>query len=84
MLKIDKCFLPTDFDEHGSTTSLMYKHVIAMAKAIGLECITEGVETEGQVKLLKENGCQYAQGFYYDKPLPVEEFEKRLDRRFYG
>ena len=84
VLKIDKCFLPTDFDEHGSTTSLMYKHVIAMAKAIGLECITEGVETEGQVKLLKENGCQYAQGFYYDKPLPVEEFEKRLDRRFYG
>ena len=83
VLKIDKCFLPADMEENESTTYLMYKHLVAMAQAIGLECITEGVETERQVKLLKENGCRIAQGFYYDKPLPVEEFEKRLDQRFY-
>ena len=30
------------------------------------------------LKLLKEYGCRYVQGFYFDRPLPVEEFEKRL------
>ena len=82
-LKIDKSFLPVDQEANGSTTFLMYKHVIAMAKDIGMECITEGVETERQEHLLKENGCRIAQGFRYDKPLPIEEYEKRLDKRFY-
>ena len=82
-LKIDKSFLPVDQEGNGSTTFLMYKHVIAMAKDIGMECITEGVETERQEHLLKENGCRIAQGFRYDKPLPIGEYEKRLDKRFY-
>lgn len=83
-LKIDKSFLPVDQEGNGSTTFLMYKHVIAMAKDIGMECITEGVETERQEHLLKENGCRIAQGFRYDKPLPIGEYEKRLDERFYA
>ena len=56
----------------------MYKHVLSMAKDIGLECITEGVETREQLELLRENDCNIAQGFLFDKPLPVEEFEKKL------
>ena len=61
-----------------SITNCMYKHVVAMAHDIGLEIITEGVETEEQIEILRRNGCHIAQGFYYDKALPVEEFEKRL------
>lgn len=82
VLKIDKCFLPTG-EEDNSVTNLMFKHVVAMAQEMGLECITEGVETMRQVGILKENNCRIAQGFYFDRPLSVEEFEKRLDRHRY-
>lgn len=78
VLKIDKSFLPVDGDRYDGATQVMYKHVVAMAKDLCLECITEGVETESQVQILKENGCRIAQGFHFDKPLPVEEFENRL------
>ena len=78
VLKIDKSFLPVAGDELDMTTNLMYKHVIAMAKEMGLECITEGVETVKQIEILRQNGCRIAQGFHFDKPLPMEEFEKRM------
>lgn len=78
VLKIDKSFLP-DENDSGSQKYVMLKHIIALAQDIGLECIVEGVESAEQVRLLKENNCFLAQGFYFDKPMPVEEFEKRLD-----
>jgi len=57
--------------------------VVNMAKEIGLTCVAEGVETREQVDILRKNGCEIAQGFYYDKALPVREFEKRLVRNSY-
>ena len=45
--------------------------------------IVEGVETWEQLQLLRDNNCDLAQGFFFDKPLPVEEFEKRLDTHKY-
>ncbi len=83
VLKIDRCFLPTDSDDENSSTSLMYGHVISMALDLGLECVTEGVETPKQVEILKKNNCRFAQGFYFDKPLSVEEFEDRISRGYY-
>lgn len=82
ILKVDKSFLPVD-DENSNVTNLMYKHVIAMALDMGLECVTEGVETGDQVEILKENKCRIAQGYYFDKPLKVDEFEERLKVRKY-
>ena len=61
----------------------MFRHVVAMTKEMGLECIVEGVETPAQLNVLKENSCEQAQGFLFDRPLPVEEFEKRLDMQRY-
>jgi peptidoglycan/LPS O-acetylase OafA/YrhL len=55
----------------------MFRHVIAMAKELGIECIAEGVETPYQLRVLHENGCDLAQGFLYDKPLPYKDFLKR-------
>ena len=78
VVKIDRSLLPMDDDSEEGITNRMYKHVVSMAVDIGLECVTEGVETKKQVNLLKENKCPIAQGFYFDRPLPVEEFEKRL------
>ncbi|MBO4391326.1 MAG: EAL domain-containing protein [Lachnospiraceae bacterium] len=79
VLKIDKNFLPLDEEADDSVRSIMCKYVIAMAKDMGLECIVEGVETPAQLKRLRENGCDEAQGYLFDKPMPLEEFEKRLD-----
>jgi len=57
-----------------------------MTKRISLPVIVEGVETEEHVRFLKSLGCHYVQGFYFYKPMPVEEFEtligdeKNVDR----
>jgi len=82
-LKIDKTFLPADTDNESSTSSVMFKHVVSMTRQLGLECISEGVETLQHVEILKKNGCDIAQGYFFDKPLPVADFEDRLSRGKY-
>ena len=83
VLKIDRSLLPGVGNDNRKMSNLMFRHIAAMAKDMGLECITEGVETADQVEVLKKNDCPYAQGFFYDKPLPVEEFEERLKKGGY-
>lgn len=79
VIKIDRSLLPTDSDNEEGITNRMYSHVVSMASDIGLKCITEGVETKRQVDILRKNNCPVAQGFYFDKPLPAETFEKLLE-----
>lgn len=57
----------------------LVKHIIAMCADIGIECIAEGVETEEQKQMLKSLNCVKAQGFYYSRPISVEEFEARYN-----
>lgn len=77
VLKIDKSFLPGENDTD-TQKYVMLKHIIALAQDIGLECIVEGVESVEHVRLLKENNCFLAQGYYFDKPMSVDKFEKRM------
>ena len=85
VLKIDKSFLPTHEEENRDPTKVkMLRHIITMSQDLGLECIVEGVETAEQVKLLKECKCFLAQGFYFDRPLPVTEFEQKLENSIAG
>lgn len=77
VLKIDKSFLP-DENNAKDNRSAMLKHIIGMSNDLGLSCIVEGVETIEQVKILKKYECYRAQGFYFDRPMTKEEFEKRL------
>ena len=83
VLKVDRSFLPLDDEDSTSIRSIMFRHVVAMTKEMGLECIVEGVETEAQLRVLRDNNCEQAQGFLFDKPLPIEDFEKRLDMKKY-
>ena len=83
ILKVDKNFLPMNEQNGQDRLNIMFRHVVNMAKEIGLTCVAEGVETSEQVSILRKNGCDIAQGFYYDKPLPVREFEKRLEQHAY-
>jgi diguanylate cyclase (GGDEF)-like protein len=83
VLKLDKSFLPVENKDDRGSAEIMFSHVISMAQSMGLECVAEGVETEKQIDLLKKNKCKIAQGYYFDRPLPVEEFEKRLQMRSY-
>lgn len=85
VLKIDKSFLPNDTDENQGSKEIMLKYVISMAQELGLECIVEGVESMQQVEILKDCNCFRAQGYFFDKPLPVDIFENRLsDSRKYS
>jgi len=75
-LKIDRGFV-SDIDQ-GRDGAEIVRAIIAMAHALGLGLVAEGVETEAQFRFLREAGCAVVQGFYFSRPLPVEAFEHLL------
>lgn len=78
VIKVDKSFLPDTYDRDSEQYQTI-SQMLTMLKGMGYRCIVEGVETVDHVKILKENNCFMAQGYYFDKPLPKEEFAKRLE-----
>lgn len=77
VLKIDMRFL--DIDEKNTQKGIgILESVINMSRQMGLPIIVEGVETKKQEDFLVGMGCRYTQGYYYYKPLPLEEFENLL------
>jgi EAL domain-containing protein (putative c-di-GMP-specific phosphodiesterase class I) len=77
-LKIDQSFVRNL--EADANNMALSEAIIVMAHALGLMVIAEGVETEGQRKLLADAGCDYGQGYLFSKPVPPEEFEELLKR----
>lgn len=78
-LKIDRSFIndisidPADLELVNAT--------IDMAHGLGLKVVAEGVETEEQMRLLQTHNCEYAQGFYFSKPISAELLETKLKQQ---
>ncbi len=75
-LKIDRSFIK-DVNKDEESRAIV-SAIIAMSQNLGLEVLAEGVETEQQLKYLKERGCQQIQGYYFSPPVISDEFEKFL------
>jgi EAL domain-containing protein (putative c-di-GMP-specific phosphodiesterase class I)/GGDEF domain-containing protein/PAS domain-containing protein len=56
---------------------ILVENITQICENFDMQCVAEGVETEEQREVLLQAGCIYGQGFYYAKPLPAGEFEKR-------
>lgn len=75
VLKLDMAFLKKNQDTDRGKKILQM--VIGLSKQLGIPVISEGVETIEQVEFLREMGCDMFQGYYFARPMDVEEFEKR-------
>lgn len=79
VLKIDMKFL-SDTDQEGRSQNILAS-VVRMAKWLNLPVIAEGVERREQVDFLHSVGCEYVQGFYFARPMPVSDYEKLVSEK---
>jgi diguanylate cyclase (GGDEF)-like protein/PAS domain S-box-containing protein len=80
-LKIDRSFVSNIDKPEGSAIALA---IMALAKSLNLKVIAEGVETEHQVRTLREHGCEFMQGFLFSRPVPAEEMTRLLQQQKAG
>jgi diguanylate cyclase (GGDEF)-like protein len=76
-IKIDRMFineiLVTDFDV------AFVKSIMMLSDSLGLQVLAEGVEEKGQVEVLRKLGCEYSQGYFFAKPLPVDKMVAHIE-----
>ena len=77
-LKLDEEFINTCNNDRKS--KVIVKNLITMAKDLHLDIIVEGVMNKAQERFLINSGCDVVQGYYYSKPLPIDEFEKFFEQ----
>lgn len=76
LVKLDKSF--TDVEDN-PRLQIVLENTIRMIKAMNLQIVVEGVETENLVKQFSDLECEYIQGYYYSRPVPQEEFVKFIE-----
>lgn len=79
VLKIDKSFI----DSLGDNDRIVLSNIIRMASELKMDVIAEGVENSNQMEYLKSVNCDMVQGFLFDKPMPEEQFEERMQKWWY-
>lgn len=77
-LKIDKEFLESTDDSKKSR--YIIEKIVQMAHGLDIHVVCEGVERAEQVEFLRKIECDIIQGYYYSKPMPMDEFEKYLTK----
>lgn len=74
-VKLDKSII-ADFVTNQVSRAIV-ESMVRVCGIMGAVCIAEGVETAEQVKALMDVGCDYAQGYFYNKPIPADDFEEK-------
>lgn len=74
-LKLDMSFIRTENRKQGS----IIKFIVKLAKQLNLIVVAEGIESEHQVKFLRDIGCEMGQGYFFSKPLPKKNFDELID-----
>lgn len=77
VIKIDRGFIISCLESDRGIYFL--KHLIDMIRNLGYELICEGVETDEQIEVLKQIGCDVIQGYWYSRPLTMEDYELLLE-----
>jgi diguanylate cyclase (GGDEF)-like protein len=78
-LKVDRSFV--SMMEDGTENGEIVRTVIALAKALNLDVVAEGIETIHQLHQLRILGCEYGQGYLFARPVPLEEAEKIVESK---
>jgi EAL domain-containing protein (putative c-di-GMP-specific phosphodiesterase class I) len=78
ILKMDRGFILNI--EHNPQDFRLVQLILDIARNLKLTVIAEGVETENQMLMLKNAGCDVVQGYYFSRPVPPEEFERFIIR----
>ncbi len=82
VLKLDmKFFEKTDATDRAEK---IIRSAVNLANELGMPVVAEGVETEEDLQVLERVGCQIVQGYYFSKPISVDEYEKFLKNYTYG
>lgn len=78
LLKLDMQFVQKGKGAQVGNKRSILSFIVSLSKWLQLPTIAEGVETKEEVEMLKSMGCNYIQGYYFAKPMPVAEFEKYM------
>ena len=73
VIKLDISFIRQITDNE--KVRLLIKHIIEIAKSLNIKTVAEGIETQEQLKILRDFGCDFVQGFLLSKPLPIEKIK---------
>jgi len=74
VFKIDRSFIQMLTNRDDAHGRVIVRTILAMANSLNYETIAEGVESIAQLEFLSEYGCDYAQGYYFARPMPEEQF----------
>jgi EAL domain-containing protein (putative c-di-GMP-specific phosphodiesterase class I) len=79
ILKVDKAFVDDVMED-----SVLAETIVRLGQTMHLQTVAEGIEQAGQVQALRAFGCEFGQGFYLARPLPIAELSDFLSERSPG
>jgi diguanylate cyclase (GGDEF)-like protein len=82
-IKIDRSFISQLDKDNGLKEYEIVKLIVSLAKKLNLEVTAEGVETEAQYRVMEQLGCDEIQGYFFSRPLPLNELQQALDALVY-